>query len=77
MSDWINVTDKLPETKADGDAPWGKSETVLIWLSGYGVRFANYYLTNSGRKNWGINNMSGFDFTDVTHWMPLPEPPTP
>ncbi len=73
MSDWIKTTDKLPETKADGDAPWEKSESVLIWLKGYGVRFASYYVTNSGRKKWSINNMSGFGFEEVTHWQPIPD----
>ncbi|MGJ8524274.1 hypothetical protein R84981_002999 [Carnimonas sp. R-84981] len=62
MSKWIRVDDRLPIL----------SSPVLLWLpkqrivdTGYRSPLGLFVLRN---LKWGLN--------DVTHWMPLPEPPS-
>ena len=77
-SKWIPVTERLPEDR----------QRVLGWC-GCGrlyhniLHFANCLEDVSydfeGNKNsgfWDHDNEWGFyEVTDITHWMPLPEPP--
>ena len=66
--EWISVEDRLPKT----------FRTVLIWTN------ASWVVTTARYKYWSskpvefnkwvtneYENIPG----DVTHWMPLPEPP--
>ena len=66
MTEWISVEDKLPE-------PY---QWVLCISSG-GV----YEIKRALKKSSGVGMLSaiaGADWLDerVTHWQPLPEPPT-
>ena len=65
---WIKVEDELPET---GFAPFDGSLRVLVWtdlcFDSDDVEFG--HLSNSG--DWYAE-----DGGKVTHWMPLPNPPT-
>ena len=71
MSDWISVDDFLPEPEKD----------VLC----YCVRGISYGMTVAGRFYKSLSDEDGItwmsfeteDVTkyEVTHWMPLPEPP--
>lgn len=78
---WIKVTDKLPEDVYGRDR---EQITVLVYTKGKKVsqcsRCAKYELDRreplekdvwyrTGEFYWNKNK-------DVTHWMPLPEPPT-
>ena len=79
VSEWISVNDDLPQ-KSDHI----RTQTVLLWCLGqpkspytlgYGIMNdgINYPFTI---KNW-VSTDSGCNiiYGDITHWMPLPEPP--
>lgn len=58
---WIPVTERLPEIH----------EEVLVYRSGDGI------CLDSLEKNglWELDLFTVSDLTQVTHWMPLPQPP--
>ena len=57
---WIPVTERLPE----------EGERVLAWDNGFKEsEMATYY----ARDGWGGEVIASLN---VTHWMPLPAPPT-
>ena len=68
---WISVEDRLP----DG------AQRVLVnhKLCGRIVAgLVGNYDVNTGvftPIRWGVINDIDFEFEDVTHWQPLPEPP--
>lgn len=74
MSEWISVKDRLPEKIAN--------KVIVCCKNGY-VGFGHYEKFN-GFQTW-YNLESQKPFTDwdlkncetyeVTHWMPLPQPP--
>jgi len=63
MSEWISVEDRLPEKSGMFKG------NVLVFDAQYG----------SIEIGWLFDDRSGFDsqcdLYNVTHWMPLPEPP--
>ena len=62
MGEWISVKDRLP----------GVNEDVWCWSNkNGGEMFVGYigYLTHEWTKNGSLY------IGEVTHWMPLPEPP--
>ena len=61
---WIPVSERLPET---GFAPTGGSLEVLI-TDGEDIDIGS----TTCRGTWCSEL---FDKDDITHWMPLPEPP--
>jgi len=74
-NEWINVTDRLPEIskKDEWSNKNGHSDTVLVVEQGkiyFGV-----YIKQDRFKTWLVSGRSGN--IQVTHWMPLPEPPKP
>jgi hypothetical protein len=56
MSEWIPVSERLPER-------WGTKHTFLVFISAGNVQTSWY------------SKDEGWDYMDVTHWMPLPAPP--
>lgn len=73
MSEWISVKDKLP--KENGTyivyTHDGNSATGWIWYDDV-VVVAEYTFGIW----WWCENGNDFDITNnVTHWMPLPDPP--
>ncbi len=60
MSEWISVEDRLPE---------GDSQEVIVCK-----RFPNGARTVKTFLYW-YGRQFGADWAEVTHWMPLPEPP--
>lgn len=70
--EWISVEDRLPEIK-EGHC----SDTVLVYLEGGGMAFTDLEETFFGDFVFGIEKMdpNGEYGPEVTHWMPLPEPP--
>lgn len=72
MNDWISVKERIPNL-------W---ETVLIYIYNKKVCAAQRYCkaTEHGDSWWKILDDGGSlpnwcDNADVTHWMPLPNPP--
>lgn len=65
--EWISVKDRLPEDarKSNGDN-WQFSNAVLTSDSKGNIDIDCYW---NGLKAWESDNK------DITHWMPLPEPP--
>lgn len=69
--EWISVKDKLPTRKTE---LYHRSDWVLVtdlkwvWL-GYFDRRGNCFECNTGYDGDAEINK------DVSHWMPLPEPP--
>lgn len=57
---WISVKDRMPR----------ESDPVLVW--GNGFIEVGWYGETLGR--WMSENFD-YDEGEVTHWMPLPEPP--
>jgi len=64
LCEWISVDDRLPEC----GNPKAINEKWLV-VDSIGRR----YITNIHPGNWN-KDIYG-DFTDVTHWMPLPDLP--
>ena len=60
MSEWIKCADKMPELGV---------EVLTFGECGY-VEIES--LSETSTKNWSSTQ----NFQDVTHWMPLPAPPT-
>lgn len=64
---WISVKDKLPETNNGWSGP------VLVFTVTGIVEISDF---NKGSQN-DIWSWLGLGSYEVTHWMPLPEPPKP
>lgn len=65
MNEWISVKDRLP-CGAD------ESEWVLVYADG-AINCMGY--TNRGFSDWTYAKAHNIAIDDITHWMPLPEPP--
>lgn len=64
VQEWISVKERLP---ADNDQR-------LLVFDGKAISFGRYFHTTEFGSIFGI---SGWGLTyNVTHWMPLPAPPT-
>jgi len=67
MSKWISVKDRLPEI---GD------DSPLVYPRKYHTT-ATYNHCGDLNGKWTVDDANGYEYeVDVTHWMPLPEPPT-
>ena len=60
---WISVEERLPETNED--------VLVVVDYGGKSGVITGYMRS----QNLGWQGLVGQRLTDVTHWMPLPEPP--
>lgn len=64
MSEWISVEDRLPDDVS-------VQGMVVCIIDNKHIAFGEY------ADNYGKFACYGYGITDdVTHWMPLPEPPT-
>lgn len=70
MSEWIPVTERLPNDVLD--LKDNKQIKVLVYTSSGLIKSCLF-----GWEKDCNGNFVGWKFTrcDVTHWMPLPEPP--
>ena len=59
---WISVRDRLPDNGAE----------VLAW-SESGFSYVDWWIDGK----WKVNSILDGKYENVTHWMPLPEPPKP
>ena len=62
---WIPVTERLPEH-------W---TSVIVHRKDGGIFICEYFDTSPTDECWIDDSMNVYSFYDVTHWMPLPEPP--
>lgn len=63
--EWISVKDRLPE----------HDETILIWHTTFGIMIDTFDLDSYTENGGNGSGLQGVNINDVTHWMPLPEPP--
>ncbi len=76
--EWISVKDRLPNNNELVIA-YGKKETDSekdVWL----VTFYKEVIEKCGDHKKNISDQywektNGYDVDEVTHWMPLPQPP--
>ena len=68
MNEWIKVRDRLPQQLL------GK---FLLFTDGTEVFFGRYFYGNSHKDEclWKAEIGWVDKDSDITHWMPLPEPP--
>lgn len=77
MSEWISVDDRLPDLSEKPN--WMRSEEVIVATRKGSVMHAfwssnGYAKTERGRRpRWERGDR--ILEADITHWMPLPEPP--
>ena len=70
---WIPVTERLPESKTQILVYGGKIE---LWVNGVKQQIPSIFIgymrgLDEGWFTWD----SSYYISDVTHWMPMPEPP--
>ena len=70
MSDWINIIDRRPDQDKDVLVTDGK-HMVVACLDGF-----SYFRPANVEVTYDMSDVE-LDFDgSVTHWMPLPEPPS-
>lgn len=71
---WISVEDELPKI-VPNDSEWEYSDDVIVNLKDGSIAVGRYERDNSiGEHYWVLYGVDK-DLI-VTHWMPLPEPPS-
>lgn len=69
--EWVSVEDRLPPYEWEQNALMATQDVLAI--NGDGQMFVGYF------KVWKYDGSyrfdDGFDHDDITHWMPLPQPP--
>lgn len=77
VSSWVSCSERMPEQSGEGQPPNVKcSDCVLVaacdWIG------MAYYVTDGEESQWRFadaQNKPKIDWTEVTHWMPIPETP--
>ena len=67
MNEWISVDDRLPEN----------FQSVLVCTKNMGINLWEYREDSPTEDVWIDDRLNVYSIYDVTHWMPLPEQPTP
>ena len=74
VREWIPVSERLPEN--DYGTHWKERPHYLVLLRNGLMRVATFGYKEYG---WWIDShncvLESKHYTEVTHWMPLPEPP--
>lgn len=67
MSEWIRMDERRPDI----------DQKVLYYFEMVGIHVGRYgrWTDEEGYEHDVFSGPSGFLTDDVTHWMPLPEPP--
>ena len=78
MSEWISVEDRMPEELERTHPGWSDyvrpSEDVLVYLRRDKRQTVAWYSYTAGI--WvTVDESVEYDYDEITHWMPLPEPP--
>ena len=73
QSEWISVKDRLP------DCEQGAESEAVLFITKQGFMYTGYYgcggIFHDRYFREFKNATEGYDISNVTHWMPLPEPP--
>ena len=73
--EWISVKEQLP--KNDYDKHWKERKRYLVFTEPCGIMFVATY--GYKEHDWWVNGdhfvLEKRNYREVTHWMPLPEPP--
>lgn len=75
--EWIKVTGKLPETKLTGSEPdeYQESKKVLVYSKSDGIQIGQYTYGDDWAQWVDVSYDVVIELHDISHWMPLPEPP--
>ena len=80
MAEWISVKERLPDEMKDKTplSGWSESvrpsEDVLIWLKHEKLQVVAWFSHKC--DCWtSVDEKTDYLPTEVSHWMPLPEPP--
>lgn len=72
--EWISVEDRLP------DCEWGAESEAVLFVTKQGTMYTGYYgcggIYHDRYFREYKNSTDGYDISFITHWMPLPAPPT-
>lgn len=64
MAEWISVEERLPE-----------DQRSVLTVNGHGeIRIMGLWSKRGDEWTWVHNNRM-MHYNDITHWLPLPEPP--
>lgn len=73
--EWISVEERLPEN--DYDKHWKDRKRYLVFNEPCGIMFVATY--GYKEHDWWVNGdhlvLGKWNYREVTHWMPMPEPP--
>ena len=77
---WIPAEERLPEEMDRSRGEWSAeirpSDDVLVWLS-HEKRQSVAWYSHTYNEWTTVDENTVYCFGEVTHWMPLPEPPKP
>lgn len=65
-SEWISIKERLPEAE---------SNMVLVCLSDKRIFIGFIYNDNEWQISYSDGMKKIYEYSHVTHWMPLPTPP--
>ena len=74
MNEWISVNDRLPETDNDYLVLTESKDIFKAYFNEYSKEFGSYsdiYDTDT----LGYVDSEWLKYEEITHWMPLPQPP--
>ncbi|SDY97981.1 DUF551 domain-containing protein [Hymenobacter psychrophilus] len=73
---WVPVGERLPETRAGSHPVFTmyNSDAVLVVEDGKTAGSLGYC---NDKGEWFLLGAGGYPVTGITHWQPLPTPPTP
>lgn len=81
MADWIDVNDRLPEPCVDVlILTYGQEKEQVVGWRDFGSHWLmelghNYDEPSGGADRYPAPQATVFEVINVTHWMPLPDPP--
>lgn len=72
-AEWISVRERLP------DCEQGAESEAVLFITKQGFMYTGYFgcggIYHDRYFREYKNSTEGYDISNVTHWMPLPEPP--
>ena len=71
MNEWIDINDRLPPEPENRTGP--SSVKTVLFLTDHGKITTGYYCGNN--RYFLDNQVFAWNKRNITHWMPLPDPP--